>query len=214
MATIPASHVGILYKRAFAHVATVDDDGMPQVTPVWIDYDGDVHPGQQRQGAQERSQPARRGPRSRSSILDPDDPYRYLGIQGEVVEISEEGGAAHINKLSHKYDGKDYPLPSGSGARDLQDPADARVDDGVEGLDSEEEDPVQFENPFKKVERLKRVTNVPKGEPGDRVPPGQFLTENFPVLHYGSMPRYADLDNGTSASSAWSRRRRPSPGTS
>jgi DMSO/TMAO reductase YedYZ molybdopterin-dependent catalytic subunit len=68
------------------------------------------------------------------------------------------------------------------------------VDDGVEPLDSEEEDPVQFENPFKKVERLKRVTNVPKGEPGDRVPPGQFVTQRFPVLHYGSTPRYPGLE--------------------
>jgi DMSO/TMAO reductase YedYZ molybdopterin-dependent catalytic subunit len=54
---------------------------------------------------------------------------------------------------------------------------------------------VQYENPFKKVERLKRVTNVPKNEPGGRVPPGQFVTERFPVLHYGPTPHYEDLDD-------------------
>ncbi len=50
-----------------------------------------------------------------------------------------------------------------------------------------------FENPLKRVERLKRVTNTPKSGGGDRVPPGQFLTEKFPVLHYGSVPIYKSL---------------------
>jgi DMSO/TMAO reductase YedYZ molybdopterin-dependent catalytic subunit len=51
-----------------------------------------------------------------------------------------------------------------------------------------------FENPFKRVERLKRVTNVPKDPASDRVPPGQFVTDRFPVLHYGTTPHYANLD--------------------
>ena len=50
-----------------------------------------------------------------------------------------------------------------------------------------------FENPLKRVERLKRVTNTPKAGSGDRVPPGQFLTDKFPVLHYGSTPIYKSL---------------------
>jgi DMSO/TMAO reductase YedYZ molybdopterin-dependent catalytic subunit len=51
-----------------------------------------------------------------------------------------------------------------------------------------------FENPLKRVERLKRVTNIPGPSSDDRVPPGQFLTEKFPVLHYGSVPIYQNLD--------------------
>ncbi len=50
-----------------------------------------------------------------------------------------------------------------------------------------------FENPLKRVERLKRVKNVPDSPGNDRVPPGQFVTEKFPVLHYGSVPTYKDL---------------------
>jgi DMSO/TMAO reductase YedYZ molybdopterin-dependent catalytic subunit len=53
---------------------------------------------------------------------------------------------------------------------------------------------MKFENPFRRVERLKRVANVPKTSQGERVPPGQFLTERFPVLHYGETPHYATLD--------------------
>ena len=54
---------------------------------------------------------------------------------------------------------------------------------------------MQFENPLKRVERLKRVTNLPGRNTNDRVPPGQFLTEKFPVLHYGSVASYPNLDN-------------------
>lgn len=52
---------------------------------------------------------------------------------------------------------------------------------------------MQFENPFKRVERLKRVTNLPKDAQDARVPPGQFVTDRFPVLHYGETPRYGNL---------------------
>ena len=54
---------------------------------------------------------------------------------------------------------------------------------------------MRFENPLKRVERLKRVRNLPGPSTDDRVPPGQFLTEKFPVLHYGSVPVYKDLRN-------------------
>jgi DMSO/TMAO reductase YedYZ molybdopterin-dependent catalytic subunit len=54
---------------------------------------------------------------------------------------------------------------------------------------------MRYENPFKRVERLKRVKNVPTESTGERVPPGQFLTERFPVLHYGETPHYPSLDN-------------------
>ncbi len=53
---------------------------------------------------------------------------------------------------------------------------------------------MRFENPMKRVERLKRVTNIPKEAQGERVPPGQFLTDRFPVLHYGETPHYTNLD--------------------
>ncbi|MEZ4830586.1 MAG: sulfite oxidase-like oxidoreductase [Caldilineaceae bacterium] len=54
---------------------------------------------------------------------------------------------------------------------------------------------MRLENPFKKVERLKRVKNVPGENQDERVPPGQFLTDRFPVLTYGSTPHYQDLKN-------------------
>jgi len=53
---------------------------------------------------------------------------------------------------------------------------------------------MRIENPFKKVERLKRVKNLPGASQDERTPPGQFLTERFPVLTYGETVRYANLN--------------------
>jgi PPOX class probable F420-dependent enzyme len=110
MATIPASHADLLTKPAFANLATLNPDGSPQVTPVWVDFDGShviVNTARGRVKAKNLA----REPRIALSIADPENPYRYLGLQGRVVEMTEKGGDAHIDKMAKKYLGKDsYPF--------------------------------------------------------------------------------------------------------
>ncbi len=53
---------------------------------------------------------------------------------------------------------------------------------------------MRIENPFRKIERLKRVKNLPINPQAERVPPGQFVTQGFPVLTYGETVRYSSLD--------------------
>jgi PPOX class probable F420-dependent enzyme len=110
MATIPASHTDLLTsKAAFANVATLNVDGSPQVTPVWIDFDG-THLLVNTAKGRVKARNFEREPRVALSIADPDNPYRYLGVQGRVVEMTETGGDAHIDKMAKKYLGKDsYP---------------------------------------------------------------------------------------------------------
>jgi PPOX class probable F420-dependent enzyme len=112
MATIPATHVDILHKKSFAHVATVNADGIPQVTPVWVDYDGE-HILINSALGRKKDRNLREQPHVAISVQDPDNPYRYLGLQGVVEEITEEGAEALIHALSHKYHGRDYDLPAG-----------------------------------------------------------------------------------------------------
>jgi hypothetical protein len=53
----------------------------------------------------------RRNKKVALSIVDPDNAYRHLDVQGEVVDITEQGADAHINALAKKYLGKDqYPF--------------------------------------------------------------------------------------------------------
>ena len=110
MATIPASHADLLTtKKAFAQLATLNPDGSPQVTPVWVDFDG-THVLINTAKGRVKAKNLAREPRVALSIADPDNAYRYLGIQGRVVEMTENGGDAHIDKMAKKYLGKDrYP---------------------------------------------------------------------------------------------------------
>ena len=111
MATIPASHADLLTtKLAFANVATLNPDGSPQVTPVWVDFDG-THVLINTAKGRVKAKNLAREPRVAISLVDPDNAYRYLGIQGRVVEMTEQGGDAHIDKMAKKYLGKDsYPF--------------------------------------------------------------------------------------------------------
>jgi PPOX class probable F420-dependent enzyme len=106
---IPEKYADLFHKRAFASLSTIMPDGHPQVTPVWCDYDGQNVIFNSARGRQ-KDKNVRRDPHVAMAIIDPDNPYRYLEIRGTVVEITEEGADAHINKMAKKYMGVDkYP---------------------------------------------------------------------------------------------------------
>jgi PPOX class probable F420-dependent enzyme len=107
--TVPEGFKDLLQKKAFAHLATIMPDGSPQSTPVWFDVDGElIRVNSARGRVKDRNM--RRNPKVALSIQDPDNPYRYLGIRGRVVDITEQGADAHIDALARKYLGKDYPF--------------------------------------------------------------------------------------------------------
>lgn len=110
MPPIPAQYHDLFQKKAFAHLATINGDGTPQVTPVWVDFDGThIRFNTARGRVKERN--LRRAPQVALAILDPDNPYRYLRVSGRVVEITEQGAEAHIDALAQKYLGQDrYPF--------------------------------------------------------------------------------------------------------
>ena len=109
MAAIPEPYVDILKKKAFAHLATVGEGGAPQVTPVWVDWGG-THVRINTARGRVKDRNLQRNPRVALSILDPDNPYRYVQIRGRVSEMTERGADAHIDLLAKKYLGQDtYP---------------------------------------------------------------------------------------------------------
>jgi PPOX class probable F420-dependent enzyme len=108
-ASIPDAYKDILQKKAFANLATVSTDGTPQVTPVWVDWDGTYIRFNTAKG-RVKDKNLRRNPAVALSILDPDNPYRYLQVRGRVADITESGADAHIDSLAKKYLGQDkYP---------------------------------------------------------------------------------------------------------
>jgi PPOX class probable F420-dependent enzyme len=107
---IPAKYRDLFDKKAFAHLGTLMSDGSPQVTPVWVDFDG-THVRFNSARGRVKDRNVRRDPRVSLSLIDPDNGYRYLEVRGRVVEITEDGADAHIDSLAKKYLGKDkYPF--------------------------------------------------------------------------------------------------------
>lgn len=108
-ATIPSDFLDLFNKRAFGMFATLMPSGQPQVTPVWCDLAGGHVLVNSARGRQ-KDMNVRRDPRVTITIVDPDKPYRYLEVRGRVVEATEQGADAHIDKLAKKYLGVDkYP---------------------------------------------------------------------------------------------------------
>lgn len=106
---IPEKYIDLFDKKAFANLATLNPDGTPQVTPVWVDYDGShVLVNSARGRRKDKNMESNRA--VALSIQDPDNPYRYLEVRGRVDEITEQGADQHIDKMAKKYMGVDkYP---------------------------------------------------------------------------------------------------------
>jgi PPOX class probable F420-dependent enzyme len=112
MVAIPDDYHDLFEKPTFAHLGTLMPSGVPHVTPVWVDYDPEreyvlVNTERGRQKAHNVSE----NPAVGVSMCDPEDPYRYLSVIGEVAEMTTDGARAHIDALSRRYVGTDYQNP-------------------------------------------------------------------------------------------------------
>jgi len=107
--TIPENYRDLFNKRAFASLATRMPNDEVQVTPVWVDAEGSAVLFNSARG-RVKDQNVRRDPRVTLTLMDPDNPYRYMEIRGRVVDFTEQGAAQHIDKMAKKYLGVDkYP---------------------------------------------------------------------------------------------------------
>ncbi len=114
---IPENYLDLFDKKVFAGLATLMPNGSPQVTPVWIDYDGENVIFNTATGRQKDKNLQADG-RVSLALTDPDNPYRYLEVRGTVVERTTEGADDHINKMAKKYLGQDvYPFRQPSEVR-------------------------------------------------------------------------------------------------
>ncbi len=105
----------LLLSKHVASVATINPDGSPQVTPMWIDYDkSNNHILINTARGRKKTRNMYEGAKVAINVLDQANPYRYIAIQGEVLEVTENGAHKHINKLSDRYFGRpEYPLQEG-----------------------------------------------------------------------------------------------------
>ena len=98
---LPQKAAALLRKPVFAHVATVMPDGTPQVTPVWVDTDGEVVLFNTTKG-RVKHRNIERDPHVAISLTDDENPYEMIEIRG-TAELQEEGADEHIDALAKKY---------------------------------------------------------------------------------------------------------------
>jgi PPOX class probable F420-dependent enzyme len=106
---IPEDRLDLFAKPTIAHLATLMPDGTPHVTPVWIDFDGTFILVNTAEGRQ-KDRNVRLNPHVALDMVDPENPYRFLAVQGLVLEITKQDAEQHIDRLAGRYLGlASYP---------------------------------------------------------------------------------------------------------
>jgi PPOX class probable F420-dependent enzyme len=97
--------------KSLAYIGTVGDDGQPQVTPVWVDV-VDGKPAFNTAEGRAKTRNLRRDPRISLAIADPENPYKFVEVQGRAT-LKTEGADDFIDALAKKYLDEDkYPFRS------------------------------------------------------------------------------------------------------
>jgi len=110
VATLTAEQARLFVNnKNFGALATIREDGTPNVTPVWVDWDGKNVVFNTSYG-RAKDLHLRRDPRCTILVMSAENPYAWVSVTGKAVEISEKGAEEHIDKLAMKYEGvKKYP---------------------------------------------------------------------------------------------------------
>jgi PPOX class probable F420-dependent enzyme len=109
---LPEGLIALLRQPSLCFLATVMPDGSPQVTQTWADTDGEHVVINSVRGHQKVNN-VERDPRVAVNVCDASGPARYYAIRGQVIGITAEGGAEHIETLAHRYLGTPYPWYGG-----------------------------------------------------------------------------------------------------
>jgi PPOX class probable F420-dependent enzyme len=108
MVAIPTGYNDLLERPLYGHLATARPDGAVQVSPMWFDWDGELlrfaHTTRRQKYRNVQS-----NPRVAMSISDPDNPYRYLEVRGDVERIEPDRAASFFRRLANRYSGDEPP---------------------------------------------------------------------------------------------------------
>ncbi len=101
--------IKLIDDKNFGVLATISKNGFPHATPIWVDRDGDyilINTTENRKKVKN----VRVNPKVALAVINNQNPYEKVCIEGEVVEISYNNAEEHIDKLAKKYLGLDkYP---------------------------------------------------------------------------------------------------------
>jgi PPOX class probable F420-dependent enzyme len=114
MATLNAAARQLVESGPLAHLVTIDEDGSPQVSVVWMGLDGDELVSAHLDGRQRKLANIRRDPRVavsfETSMPGESGLTPYLVVHG-TARITEGGGPELLHRLAQTYigPGTDFP---------------------------------------------------------------------------------------------------------
>lgn len=106
-ASVPEDLVDLLTSDRLGHVSAVRSDGSIATYLMWIDWDGDRLLTSSPVGSR-KGRHWRRDPQVAVSVVDRDDPWRFVIVRGRVTDIRADDGLAFIDKMSLRYTGSPY----------------------------------------------------------------------------------------------------------
>ena len=102
--TIPDSHRDLLDRPICAAFTTVMPDGQPQTTVVWCSFDG-THVLVNTMRGFRKEKNMRANPKVNLLVFEHSDPFRYIEVRGQVVEMAEDRAHEHLDELAELYTG-------------------------------------------------------------------------------------------------------------
>ena len=104
MQLIPDSHADLLVRPLPSVLVTLQPDGRPQSSVVWIDYTNGVLTLNTERGRR-KTRNMERDPRATILVVDPDNQHRYIELRCNVTSVSETGALEHRARLDTAYIG-------------------------------------------------------------------------------------------------------------
>ena len=102
----PETHVDLLERPVFGHLATVRADGWPLSNPMWFLWDPEIRAIKlTHTKVRHTYRNLQREPRISLSIADPEDQYRYLQVRGVVVSVDDDPEGRFYQVLQQRYQG-------------------------------------------------------------------------------------------------------------
>ncbi|MBN9181221.1 MAG: PPOX class F420-dependent oxidoreductase [Microbacterium sp.] len=99
---VPARYRRLLELPLYGHLGTVRPDGTVQVNPMWFEFDGE-HLRFTHTTKRQKFRNLQGNPSYALSIIDPDNPFHYLEVRGELVEVVPDPEGAFYVRLQNRY---------------------------------------------------------------------------------------------------------------
>lgn len=105
-ARIPSSHIDLLQRPLYGVFTTISPQGYPENTIIWFSWDGE-HILINATNGRRKVDNVRSNPHVALMVLDPDNPFRWIDVRGEVIAIEEDEEYQNINAHAKRYLGHD-----------------------------------------------------------------------------------------------------------